>query len=1008
MKRHLCIWVLIACLMLSVFPFSAAAEETTESYVQLLDTDDYAVFTKAENAWTETGDGVYTSGNADKVGTISSLKVVFKADGLVSFNWETSGESSDIFAYRVSEEDYELPKEFGSQSGNKCPGEGFGTENELQVAKNDVLFLAFYRGSKDTSSEAISRTATVSNLRLSPIVEGGDTLEENPILFDEEMGTVTVDWMDQDSNFNGQKFYRLSAVSLDSVTEGETYRLKAAAKEGYQFYGWVREYIVNGVKKYEFMPMKYYTLNTKQGSDELFYNEEVRVKDPELEVTLDGKSVYRAVFAPEGNYWLRVNAEFYDSTADVAAIINSTSAGDVVELLRDVTLTSNVTVPKGVLLYVPFRSGWSVDDAAGKYRAGGFKSENATTDINTTDRYVTLTVDSNAALTVNGTLAVGSVVGYNSQRFQGHISGAHGRIINNGNITINSGGTMTCYGLVDGNGTVHVEDGGILREMFIIGDFAGGSNTADLFFTSQMPFKRFSMQRVQCKLTMEAQSKLMAMMNIWALSMYNEAEVVLVGNDPEAAFRPTSTVADTIALTRTYDADKSLTDGDGLLDVAGIGRTEWTFSNGLVFQPLSVSLGGITVNTGSSDFTIPYNFKIRLVQGEYDIPLGMRIMPGAEVIVESGASVNIGGRLMVMDGLVQTDMSTDRYPKRSELVAKGFSGSGELIVNGTLTMEQGATLGGVVKTSGTGKLVICEGVYLNNSGDMTKLDQTKELNDQLYDLYTSEGGVSVTENGKQKIHNWVQQDGAVGEYDENTTWFNLPARVYTADGLQNVEAGKTYLASVLEEPETVSYDVDYLYVADGVYNQSGYTTANGKRQMTWATETVSRTMTGVWVDSEGSDETVEVKETSVAGFSADDVTITYTDGKSGTSTVLSNLQVQDNATGTVRPEKFVFLVKYTTEGDPDGKTVTPEEGVYTIPPEANGVVIEGCLLGDVNESGIIDTDDLVLMRRYLVGRYTPTELGVLAGDIADSGVVDTDDLVLMRRYLVGRYSLQNN
>ena len=990
MKRHVGIWVLALCLMLSVFPFSAAAEDTADSYVMLRDTEDYTVYTRAQFGWSVDESDIYTSGSDSVSELLTSLKVVFKAAGAVSFDWSISGETTDFFAYRVSTEDYAVMMDVIGQTENCHTGKNFGTEEALTVAENDTLYLAYFRFSADSTG-----TATVSNLRLSPIVEGGDTLSGTPVVFDETKGSVTADWMKQELNINGQKYYTLSAASLDSLAEGQTYRLKATASEGNQFYGWVREYIVNGVKKYEFMPMKYYTLNTKKGSDELFRNEEVRVKNPELEVTLDGNSAYHAVFAPKGTYVLRKNAEFFDSTVDVASIINSASAGDVVELLKDVTLTANVTVPKGVLLYVPFRSGWSVDDAAGKYRAGGFKDFNATTAINTTDHYVTLTVDSGVALTVKGTLAVGSVVGYNSQRFQGHISGTHGRITNNGSITVDNGGTMTCYGLVDGNGTVHVEDGGILREMFVIGDFAGGSNTQDLFFTNQMPFKRFSMQRVQCTLTMEAQSTLMAMMNIWALSMYNEAEVVLVGNDDEAAFRPTSTVADTVTLTRKYDAGKSLTDGNGLLDVTGIGRTEWIFSNGLVFQPLTVSVGGITVNTGNSDFTIPYNFKIRLVQGEYNIPLGMRIMPGAEVIVEKGASVNIGGRLMVLDGLVQTDMSYDRYPTRAELVAGGFSGSGELTVNGTLTMEQGATLGGVVKNGGTGKLVICEGVYLNNSGDMTKLDPAKELKNHPYDQYTSEGGVSVTESGTQKIHNWVQQDGALGEYDENTTWFNLPARIYMDGTLQKVEAGKTYLAEPLEAAETVSYEVNYLYVKDGVYGEKNgeyqYLTSSGKREMTWATETVSRTMTGVWVDSEGSDEKIEVKETSVAGFSADEVTITYTYNKSGTSTVLSNLQVKNNATGAVRSEKFVFLVKYTTEGDPDGKTVKLIDGVYTIPPEANGVKIEGNILGDVNGDGFVAVDDANLISLYLAKKVTLGELAMLAADVNDDTFVAVDD-----------------
>lgn len=985
MKRRLWVCLLAACLMLSMCPFSTMAVETG-SYQLLVSNEDFSVYTGTQYPWRETENGGYISNNTvSEQKTISSLKIVFHKDGVVNFDWSTSGASTDYLAYRVSTEDYTDIKEFTGQSVNKYTGEKVGTEEALTVSANDTLYVALARYKADSTG-----TATISNLSLESIYEGEDPVVTDHVLFDESMGTVSVDWMEVKSNFDNTTYYRLSASSVGAVKVGETYRLKATATGENQFYGWVREYMVNGKTKYELLPMKYYTLKTKDSGNSVIINTQSAVSNPELEVTLDGKSAYRAVFAPKGTYVLRKNAEFFDSNTDVASIINNASAGDVIEILQDLTLTGDVTVPKNVLLYVPFRSGWSEDDVAGLYRAGGYGTV-ARSGINTTDIYMTLTVQ--GSLEVNGTLAVGSVVGSDTQRMQGHISGTHGRIVNNGIITVNSGGTMTCYGLVEGSGTVHVNDGGVLREMFIVGDFAGGSNTAELFFSSQMPFKRFAMQRVQCTLTMDIRSKLMAMMSIWANSMYNEAEVVLFGDDSTAAFYPTSSKTDTVGLTRTYHPERALIDGNGILDVSNVGRTVWTFSNGLKFQPLTISLGGISVDTGNSDFTIPYNFKIVLVGGEYDIPLGMRIMPGAEIVVESGASVNIGGRLMVMDGLIQSDIlnsSGCRYPTRAELEAANFSGSGELIINGTLTMETGATLGGVVKTGGTGKLVIEDNVFLNNSGDLTKLDPAKDLSDHPYDQYTAEGGIYKD----KKVHNWVQQDGALGEYDENTTWFNLPARIYMNGELHKVEAGKTYLGAALDAAETVTYPVDYLYVADGVFgslgnSKYGYLTNSGHREMTWATETVSRVMTGVWVDSEASEETVEVTECSVAGFANE--TVKCTAEKSGTSTLLKDLVVVDEETEIARTEKFVFLVKFTTEGNLDGYTVQPVDGVYTIPPEANGVKIEACMLGDVTADGYIAVDDANMISLYLAKKVTLDEFPMLAADVNGDGYIAVDD-----------------
>ncbi len=975
-------------------------EISKDSYQLITETQDYSIYTKSDYPWTESN-GIYTSGNKGTKDTLSTLKIVFKETGVVSFDWTMSySDGNSVFSYRIGTEYTDV---YDALEGQFFSGETQGTEKQLMVGVNDTLYMTYGKIVNDSSATAYTDTATISNLKLSPIVEGGDPVVDEFILYDSTMGNVAVDRMEKRYNSNNTTYFEVVASDAETVEVGKSYRLKATAKDDYQFYGWVKEYTYNGVEYKEFLPLQYYTLGTGTADNGASINTKVRVKNPELEVTFDGKAAYRAVFAPAGTYALRVNAEFYENNTDLASVIKDTTSGDVVEILKDVMLTENATVPKGVLLYVPFRSGWSEDDQAGKYREGGFNGYNATTAIDNTNHYVTLTVDSGVTLTVNGKIGVGSVISYNSQRYQGHISGSHGRIVNNGNILVNGGGTMTCYGLVEGAGIVHIDDDAILKEMFVIGDFAGGNNSAQLYFTEQMPFKRFSVQNVQCVLEMESNSQLVAMAHVWASSMYNEAEVVLFGNHSKAAFCPNEGLTDTVSLTRTYSEGQSLTDGNGLLDVTGIGRTEWTFSAGLSFQPFVVNLGIIELDTSRSDFTIPYNFKIRLIHGTYNIPIGMRIMPGAEVVVESGASVNIGGRLMVMDGLVQTDMSTDRYPNRSELTAAGFSASGELTINGTLTMQNGSTLGGLVKNDGTGKLVISDNVYLNNSGDMSKLNPKLELRNHPYDQYTAEGGVM---NEEAEVENWVQQDGAKGTYDENTTWFNLPARIYMDGELQKVEAGKTYLASALETAETVNYDVTYLYVADGVYGsigggKHGYLTASGDREMVSVTENVTRVVNGSWVDSEGSQETVEVKETSVAGISTADITCTKE--KSGTSTLLKDLQVVDEKTGEAKTEKYVFLVKYTVEGNTDGITVPLADGVYTIPPEADGVKIEAALLGDVNLGGTIGNNDGTLILWHTAGKKMITnELALLAADTNGGGTIGNNDGTLILWHTAGK------
>ena len=140
---------------------------------------------------------------------------------------------------------------------------------------------------------------------------------------------------------------------------------------------------------------------------------------------------------------------------------------------------------------------------------------------------------------------------------------------------------------------------------------------------------------------------------------------ILMGSDSDAAFLTDSEKSDTLVLTRTYNGNDSLTDvttGAIMKGVSGIGRTEWTFTGGLTFQAFTIELGGLKADTSSCDFVIPYNFKLNLIEGTYSVPLGLRLLPGAEVNVAGGASVYIGGgdiqggSLMVMDGLIQSDI----------------------------------------------------------------------------------------------------------------------------------------------------------------------------------------------------------------------------------------------------------------------------------------------------------------------------------------------------------------
>lgn len=70
-----------------------------------------------------------------------------------------------------------------------------------------------------------------------------------------------------------------------------------------------------------------------------------------------------------------------------------------------------------------------------------------------------------------------------------------------------------------------------------------------------------------------------------------------------------------------------------------------------------------------------------------------------------------------------------------------------------------------------------------------------------------------------------------------------------------------------------------------------------------------------------------------------------------------------------------------------------------------GVLIIDYLPGDVNNDGVINTKDIVFLRRYLAGGYDQT-IKEAAADVNDDGKLNSKDAVLIRRYIAGGYGIE--
>ena len=707
-KRHLFLAALLCALTVNT-----AAYDNYQSITGYESPTDLTVQTGGDHLWT-VADGVLQSGNTGVGSTVSAIKVTVPQAGVLHFQYKVSSSyktgdtgipdgaltenNPDSLVICVGTEITAGTSYSGLPDGyQRFYGELDWADGSVTVDDASDVYFAY---KKNDSTDSGSDRAWLRNFSFAT-----DTSAKLTVNYDETCGDVT---------------------GAGSYEAGTTVTLSAVPNDGCQFYGWVDD----------------------AGT---FLSDR-----PEYEVSVNNDMTIRAEFASEGAYEARRGSTFYTSLTEALA---DNKRSDIF-LLKDVTLTENVTIPKGVTLYIPYEEHYTTN-----YKNGGVSSDNKIT----ATPFRLLTVNSGVTLTVNGTLRLGAEMGKMTLCYQGHNNGAYGGVINEGTIAVN--GTLDSWGLITGSGTVTAVGGGTVYEPFIVCDFAGGNNLKNLYQADTAPFKRYAMQNIQCTLVLDSSSTLYGRGCLYGNDSYNEVEI------PIAASGGLFQLADGATITRTYDSERQVS------AFPGIGRENWTVSGGMTFGALEMNVLGVQISTGKCGFPLPYNLSMTLKNGSYNIPNHLRVMPGAALTVGRKATLTVGGSLYVLDGLKQGSMSGVRYASTEQLKNSGFSACGELTVDGgKLAVSSGASFGGVVQSTGSGSISIAEGALLTNN----------------------------------------VQDGGKGHYSDNTAIFeDFTARANIGGALQNLTAGE-YHAVGNDAFTLPSYTVKYVTNGEDIIGNSGY------------------------------------------------------------------------------------------------------------------------------------------------------------------------------------------
>lgn len=567
------------------------------------------------------------------------------------------------------------------------------------------------------SNTTVTLSTTTATLTLSEFTYkelGGDT--SVTMTYDSALGSVTVGG---------------AAVSTgDNVTIAEAgTALAATPKNGAEFVGWVNtanNMVLSHEKAVTMLPQK-------------------------------GLTGITAVFAgPNDGLMFWINDVLYEGLDNALEAVGS--SGTMVLASSGTLPEGEITIPSGVTFLIPYKAGTNSVPTETRTVEGGWDStweyanvnfisalthgEAAMADILLPNKGVNykLAVSAETTLNVEGSLVIGGQIGsghYPKNKTLGVAGGTvgdHANVELKGIINVQNGGILSACGYVLGDGNVNVASGGTLYQPVTFMDHRSGHYAAISNNDKIFPYNRYTLQNIQSDIHMVSGAIMKGYADIYTqTTSVKELGGIVAITVPERHNVTCVTFIDDsgalINLARgtldiAYDATRYANDtahnADGLYD--RVGTTTLDFSG-------DVDLGKFTlkINVADSDynlssqtdyFPVPYNYNINLNDGEYVIANKLKLIPGSTMTVGENATLTVTANFAVMDGFrdhnVYGQSASDAIwpvfhsPETTVLQAEPFNGNGtaNLIVDGTMVIDEGASFGGLIQTNGSGTVVM--------------------------------------------------------------------------------------------------------------------------------------------------------------------------------------------------------------------------------------------------------------------------------------------------------------
>gem|GEM_PF-1107914 len=525
-------------------------------------------------------------------------------------------------------------------------------------------------------------------------------------------------------------------------------------KEGHEFTGWysdeelTAEYIfdkipADNITLYAKWTKSLYTLTInyvyEDGSKAydsyvniVEYGETYTVTSPSIETLLpDVPTVTGTMPANDltitityGNYLINIDGNNYRTIEDALA---SAQEGDRLILLRDYTIQKDITIPKGILLVLPCSDDDKGYDLTAEYEDDHNPDGTMTDDKKYDHLYRTLTVSSDATLTVDGQLLVNAVTGRAAGGYRVmDITGGYAQIQLEGNIIVKDKAILEVCGYVKGNGQITAESGAEVRDMYIVQHWRGGSqalaiyNGNDYHKRDLFPFTEYDCHNIQSTLRIDSGASLLGnvKMHEKLITGYHYTRFPQIDND-NGLIR----LSDGAYLVRSYD--ENALNGSN----SDMGRTIYKIYGGSTFSHSTLVIVGVELSTKDYLYPIDGDLAFELYSGNYFVNDNFKIMTGAQVSLYENASltINADNELVFYDEFTDVkNLQNTEYPIR-------HAASLTLFDNSTLNIY--GSFAGIIsfEESGNAKVNISDNATLQvNTSEINGYIANDDFRDQTF------------------------------------------------------------------------------------------------------------------------------------------------------------------------------------------------------------------------------------------------------------------------------------